>query len=305
VSETEKGNAAPPPGDAPDTTKQAPPAASGPDAAVAAMAGGLAVDRQLIALCVGLWIVAVAIVLSSWGETRTNYYLGNIKQTLDRENRLDETSVEALAAMGDKALPQIVKDLETHDDPLFRIALLKVLERIPSEASRKAIADTSRADADARVRANAVKVLSDRAKKLGGDEREQAVACACDTAAKDPEWQARAIAAQILGELKDPRAEGPLLECLKSREEGLRKKAAEALKVLEPSGPELDASAAEDVRVRQAWEWQNFFRAKRGEPALPAPSPPAAISTATPADKKGLDQPVGPPAKPETGDKKK
>jgi hypothetical protein len=301
VTESEKENAAPPSSDAPEPAKQAPPAAS-----PAAMAGGVAVDRQLIALCVGLWVVALAIVLSSWGETRTNYYLGNIKQTLDRENRLDDGSVEALAAMGDKALPQIVKDLETHDDPLFRIALIKVLERIPSAEARKAIADTSRADADPRVRANAVKVLANRATKLGSaDEKEQAVACACDTATKDPEWQARAIAAQILGDLKDPRAEGPLLECLKSREEGLRKKAAEVLKTLEPSGPAFDASAAEDVRVRQVWEWQNFFRAKRGEAPLPAPSPPAAVSTATPADKKGLDEPVGPPSKPATDDKKK
>lgn len=277
MSETEKQNAAPeggaPSGDAIDPTKGPAPLSVAPDA--------MGTDKQLIALCVVLWIVVIAIILSSAGEMRVNYYLGNIKQTLDREGHLDDDSVASLAAMGDKALPQIVKDLETHEDPFFRVALLKVLERMPSEEARRAIAETCRSDGDPRVRANAIKILGNRAQKLGGPELEQAVACACDCAAKDPEWQTRAHAVMVLGDLKDPRAEGPLTECLKSHEEGLRKKAAEVLKKLEPEGPAFDAAGPEDLRARQAWEWENHLRKKHGQPLLAGP--PAPISTATPA----------------------
>lgn len=137
-------------------------------------------DPQLIALCVVLWVVAVGILWAKWDGLRTDWYLGNVKEMLDEQNRADEESALALIeiARGD---PDVITHLANevvgplpNRDERYRIVILRlVLEKVPGPEAFQAL-QQSLADPDERVRVNAYLALAARARGDAG-ERERTV----------------------------------------------------------------------------------------------------------------------------------
>ncbi len=170
--------------------------------------GGL--DARLIALCVLLWVVAAGILWQNWPDTKKDYYWGNIMQGLDSTpRRIDSESIEALAAMGDAVVPSCSYELSHHFNPLFRCAVLTVLQRTEGKGARDLMEWAVRNDLDARVRANGLIELRERTKRH--PDEMAPLKRLCDEVALgkagDPNIEVRTMAALLLGQEGDSRPE--------------------------------------------------------------------------------------------------
>ena len=227
-----------------------PPAGPAPEPIPAALGAG-GIDVRLVGLCILLWVVAVGIFFSGWGDTKKDYYWGNIRQALEQPmgGYVDMESVTALAALGDDVIPSCEHELRTQPDPLFKCAVLRVLERVPGPKSRALIAFATQQDPDARVRANGLLILRDRASKAP-DEKGPLAEVARERVQHETELAAKAIAAVIAGQAGDSSPEVKSLLVHALRIAPIRKDAWDCLKASSPTIPPVDAPR-EDGALRQ------------------------------------------------------
>lgn len=236
------------------------------------------VDPQLIGMALALWVLAVVIFAFKWDRLRVDWYLGNIKETGDLSQKLDEPSMQALADMarGDPAIVRMVGEEVVgplaNADPFYRMALVRTLERIEGAEALGVLLQAA-ADPHGAVRANTYRALGQRVQKFSA-EKEQVARLVVAAIGAEPEPMARAIAIETAGQLGVKDALWPVIrgvreargtaaaidrDAAEAGERALREKGAEAFWALsgttkaelpfEP-GAEL---ATRDAQVR-AWE---------------------------------------------------
>ena len=229
--------------------KGAGPAPAPLPAPVALAPTSLGVDMKLVGLCVLLWAVAVGIFFSSWEDTKKDYYWGNIRQSLEQPGLtdVDHESIDALAAMGEAVLPSCEHELKTQPDPLFKVAVLHVLKKVPGPKSAALLGWAAENDADARVRANGLIVLRERAKTVA-EEKALLQQVAKDLVKNEREPAVQSIAAVILGESGDTSPELAAFLVHGLRLPLIRKDAWQSLKATHPSIPPVDAPTEDDAR---------------------------------------------------------
>ncbi len=174
-------------------------------------------DPQLIALCVVLWLVAVGIFSFRWTDMRIDYHLGNLRQTVLNEQRLDPEATAALVSLADDGvLAHLVAELNdpTQNQPadqLYRVAVLRVVGQIPGEDATGVLLQAAR-DLDTNMRANAFEMLAERA---SGSAREPIVSQLEAAASRDPALFARAHAARHLARVTGAEGAWPLIRSLR------------------------------------------------------------------------------------------
>lgn len=206
-------------------------------------------DLRLVALCFVLWVVAAAILWQNWPDTKRDYYWGNIMTGLEGQPpRVDGESIQALAAMGDAIIPSCSYELSHHWNPLFKCAVLQVLEETDGKGARDVIEYSVTHDLDARVRANGLMALRSRAKRIPGEApalKRLAEEVAVGTKTGDPNPDVRSVAALCLGEAGEtPDAVKALLVyALRTPNAFFRKDVASAIAHVGSSVPAFDADA--------------------------------------------------------------
>ncbi|MEZ6188052.1 MAG: hypothetical protein R3F62_23975 [Planctomycetota bacterium] len=133
------------------------------------------VDKVLVGLCVGAWILAMVLLAWRLPGIRVNWELGNLKQALDTGDQQQvQASVEALVDLADSndvvsmVRDELVEgarfDAIREDKVLFRLGMLRVLEQVPGEDAQQALLVAAE-DPDARVRRMVYVLLHSRAKR--------------------------------------------------------------------------------------------------------------------------------------------
>lgn len=293
----------------------APPADQGPQG----------IDVRLVGLCLLLWAVAIGIFFSNWGDTKKDYYWGNIRQALEQPmgGYVDKESVAALVAQGEDVVPSCEHELKTAgtqgSDPMFKCAVLLVLKDIPGPKSRGVMAWAAQMDLDARVRANALLYLRDRAQKAA-DEKAALLEVARERVQNETELGARAIAGVIAAQGGDgsPQVKSLLVHALQIPP--LRKDAWTCLKGVAPSVPPIDGKtdeellkqlvAVEDWAVKPALQGGGEIAIIGSRIVIPPPrgakapqdvAAPASPSTTTTTSPPGSTAPAASPAPADKG----
>jgi hypothetical protein len=235
-AETEAAEASPPetesphgespdgdPGGSPESPKQDSPADGepkgdpGPELEPAGVGEGEAeggLDPQLIALCVVLWLVAMGILFAKWDRLRLDWHLGNVKETLDFEGRIDEEAKASIVEMATDN-PEVIGLLgeEVHGplankDERYRVVVVKIVEEVPGPEALQVLILAS-SDFDARVRANTYVSLANRGNAYEGERADVLARVLGAVGPLPPEGEsepiARAMAIQSLARLAAPK----------------------------------------------------------------------------------------------------
>lgn len=231
--------------------------------------GGL--DPQLIGLCVLLWVVALGIFAFRWTDMRVDYHLGNLRETIHAEGRLDPASVEALLDMTDSGvLEHLVAELNDpmQRDQLYRVAVLRVVGRIAAPAAQEVVRTACR-DHDANVRANAYAMVRDQA-EADPSLRERALELLRAGADGDGAAFSRAHAANHLARLGGPAEAWPAIRALRDLTPELVPVLGPALvdtlrqvsgKTEEEQLPYTPGEPASDEQLRA---WEDWYREAGG-----------------------------------------
>lgn len=222
------------------------PTVPAPEPAAAKPAGGI--DMKLIGLCALLWVVALGIFASNYRDLKRDYYWGNISQGL-ASGLFDNDSIKALAEMGEDVLPSCEFELNNHWNPMFKCAVLRVVERVPGPKARALLASrltgTTR-DVDSRVRANAILSLRTRAKQWPEEKDALRKLVEGELGPQgEPELIARAVSALTAAELGNTQDSVKALVVFALRHPQFRRDAAAVLKTLDATLPPVEAEARE------------------------------------------------------------
>ncbi|MCA8925491.1 MAG: hypothetical protein KDD82_27030 [Planctomycetes bacterium] len=280
------------------------------------------VDKLLVAICAGLWVVALIVLFVKAPGMRVNWQLGNLKQALDVDQQVDEDAVKNLVELAKTT--DVVGMLRTEleegaqfepyrqDKILYRIAVLQVLVRIPGDPAFEAICAAIN-DPDPRVRRFSYVALRTRVEAELSDRREAAVSI-LEGANREPDVVSRVVAIQqvagleALPEALETRLLGawPFLDGLRNARDGgeespnhvVRRACLEGLQALVGGAAELtfDPSADQATRDAQLEALEAWFEANGGERPDGVPSfSEWAASLAEP-------DASGDPTSPESGD---
>lgn len=245
-------------------------------------------DPQLIGLAVVLWLLAVGIFAFKWDRLRVDWYLGNIKETGELAARLDEGSIEALAALAvaDAEVLRMVGDEVVgplaNGDEFYRSAIVKTIERVPGPAAQ-ALLLAAAIDFHGVVRANSYVSLGVRARADASERAQTAqVLLGAVGSPGDPEPMSRAVALSVLQRLEVKEAVWPAIravreargaftrgdpEAMTAGELAVREAGASAFYALSGQTPEalpFDPAADLPARDEQVRAWERWFVAAGG-----------------------------------------
>lgn len=193
---------------------------------------------------------------------------------------LGKQPVDVLATLGKPAVPQLIRELKSHD-PLVRRQAAEALGEIQDPRAVDPLGDVLK-DKDALIRRHAVKalgkikdaqavplligVLNDdeeqshvrmTAAEALGDIRDKRAVGPLVSALTNSHWTVRRSAAIALGTIRDPRAVEPLIAALQDGDASVRSHVVDALGAIkdpQAEGPLRSALADPDSNVRRQAE---------------------------------------------------
>lgn len=210
--------------------------------------------RLLLAAAFALWLIAMAVFAYQYPNMVADYHLGNLHLAMaQRDEPLRKASIDALIARGPSVLEKMRAELDANTQPEtlpYRLTLLvDVVGKLPGQEATDLILGRAEAE-EAPVRANAYKLLGERAKQGGADSKTM-LERALD---REPDPIARAYAAQALVQAgqKGPKLSWALLGVLRDLPPAARGIAPPLVSALQTSlGADLPYDPAAEQREAQ------------------------------------------------------